>query len=226
VSKCSQEVAYDQNSPRNNILRFLKCLHLFGTDPKADYAVRLSGEEWRDWGALLAICILSGECKPSAEFTKQTAAQLAMNNVPALIMFILVHLSTRMTADQPLPPWMWTYGFVYTELGLTIYAHFPKLVKTDDGKWTWKFVSCEVTKDFQNMWREGEDEELQMRGLAAINMMRSHTEFVLEQLLIWSKNLPKTAVTIMDTLIARAHFEMKDYDWLLEKAREKRANVA
>jgi hypothetical protein len=201
-------------------MQFLQCLHFFWTDPKADYAVRLSGDEWKEWGALMAICLLSGECKKSTEFTEQTEAQLAMNSVPALIMFILLHLSTRTTADQPLPPWMWKYAFVYTELGVTIYAHFPKLVVTKDGEARWKFVSRKVSEKFRKMWAESASNDLRMRGRAVIDMMRSHTEFLLEQLLSWSKNLPESAVPIMDTLIAKARLEMEDYEWLKKKVQE------
>jgi hypothetical protein len=199
-------------------LRFLHCLRLFGTDPKADYAARLSGEEWNLWGILLALCLFSGECKPHDKFVSQTVAQLAMNSVAGLIMIIIMHLSTRKSPSQKLLPWMFLYAFVYTEQGITIYAHFPKLVVTADGKSRWKFVSWRVSNTFETMWKYGTvDMELRMRGLAAVYLMRSHTEFVLEQLLAWSQNLPKSAIPIMETLIARADAEMEVYQKVLRK---------
>jgi hypothetical protein len=199
-------------------MRFLDCLHLFGTDPKADYAVRLSGGAWVIWGLLLALCLLSGECKPSRNFGPKTEAQMAMNSVAALIMIILMHLSTRTTPNQKLKAWMFVYAFCYTEKGITIYAHFPKYVISHGGKGQWKFVSWRVTSKFSEMWGRNGTEDQRIRGLAALYLMRSHTEFLHEQLLTWSKNLPDSALPIIDMLIARSHARLEEYDSLLREA--------
>jgi hypothetical protein len=112
-----------------------------------------------------------------------------MNSVAGLIMIIIMHLSTRKFPGQKLLPWMFLYAFVYTEKGVTIFAHFPKLV-TVGGVSRWKFVSWKISDTFRHMWDSAEyDEELRMRGLAAIYLMRSHTEFVVGQLFAWSQNL-------------------------------------
>jgi hypothetical protein len=199
----------------------LDCLRLFGTNPKADYAARLSGVDWFLCGFLLALCLLSGECKPSRNFGAKTEAQMAMNSVAALIVLILMHLSIRKSANQKLLPWMFLYAFCYTEQGITIYAHFPKFVVSPDGKGgKWKFVSWKVTNKFETMWAEDRTEPLRMRGLATLYLMKSHTEFVVEQLLAWSKNLPHSARPVIDRLIARSYLELGQWDWLIRKVHE------
>jgi hypothetical protein len=206
---------------RNKSLRFLDCFRLFGTNPKPDYAASLSGVDWLLCGFLLALCLLSGECKPARNFGAKTEAQMAMNSVATLIVLILMHLSTRKSANQKLLPWMFIYAFCYTEKGITIYAHFPKFVASPDGKGgKWKFVSWKVTEKFQEMWAKLRTEDLRMSGLATLYLMRSHTEFVLEQLLAWSKNLPRSALPIVDILIARSHVELGQWDWLIRKVHE------
>jgi hypothetical protein len=140
-----------------------------------------------------------------------------MNSVAGLIMIIIMHLSTRKSPTQKLLPWMFLYAFVYTERGITIYAHFPKLVVDAAGKSGWKFVSWKVSEIFASMWTKNGTVELRMRGLAVVYLMRSHTEFVLEQLLAWSQNLPKSAIPIMETLIARAEAEMEVYQKVLRR---------
>jgi hypothetical protein len=140
-----------------------------------------------------------------------------MNSVAGLLMIIIMHLSTRKSPAQKLLPWMFLYAFVYTEQGITIYAHFPKMVIDADGKSRWKFVSWRVSKLFRFIWTKTGTVEMRMRGLAAVYLMRSHTEFVLEQLLAWSQNLPKSAAPIMEVLIARAEAEMEVYQKVLRR---------
>jgi len=150
---------------------------------------------------------------------------MAMNSVPALIVLILVHLSTRKSATQKLLPWMFIYAFCYTERGITVYAHFPKFVASPDGKGgKWKFVSWRVTDKFKNMWARNRTEDLRMRGLATLYLMRSHTEFVLEQLLAWSKNLPHSVLPIIDRLIARSQLQLEQCDQLIRKAHQGNGN--
>jgi hypothetical protein len=89
---------------------------------------------------------------------------------------------------------------------------------TDDGDARWEFVSCD---DFKEMWVENPSDDLRMCGWVVMDLIRSHTECLLEQLLSWSKNLPESAVPIIDTLIARAHLKIGDHDWLKKRAQEK-----
>jgi hypothetical protein len=64
-----------------------------------------------------------------------------------------------------------------------------------------------------------------MNGLATLyfidEVSYNHTEFVLEQLLTWSKNLPRSVLPIVDILIARSHVELGQWDWLIRKVHYK-----
>jgi hypothetical protein len=113
---------------------------------------------------------------------------------------------------------MFLYAFIYTEKGIRIYVHFPKLVVGADTKLRWKFVSWRLSDIFRFMWtKERGSEKLRMLGLCTLYLMRSHTEFVLEQLLAWSQKLPASARPIMEALIARGEEQREVYQKVLRK---------
>lgn len=201
----------NQSMPLMNPLRF------FATTPRADYAVRLSGEEWREWTDLMSLNLMSGEGKTHRNYAAndgRTAAQLAMNSVATLIIFILMYLSTRRDTgpnDPDLPAWMFTMSFVYTERGFTIYAHYPKFTGRK-----WEFASWKITQNLKDVLSQKASRADRVRCLAAFLLMRSHTLFVREQIKTWSQNLPPSVVPLMKILIARAHLEMVDASTLQE----------
>lgn len=206
---------------RNERTPFINALRLFATTSKPDYAARLSQKEWGDWTPLLAMILMYGEGKTQQAYnaSRRPEAQLAMNGVAILVLFILMYLSTRERSDsedKALPPWMYTNSFVYTERGFTIYGHHPKFVS---GKW--KFVSWKMSQHFHDVLTWGTSQAGRMRCLAAFFQMRSHTLFVLEQIREWKKNLPESVTPVMKMLIAKAHLDLKDEDWLRQKAEEK-----
>ncbi|KIM24091.1 hypothetical protein M408DRAFT_331992 [Serendipita vermifera MAFF 305830] len=106
-------------------------------------------------------------------------------------------------------------SFVYTEKGFTFYGHYPKFVEQK-----WRFGSWEMSNRFANVLSNDATRADRMRCLAAFFRICSHTLFVLKQIQAWSKHLPPSVAPLMQTLIARAHFDAKDNLWLREKVEE------
>lgn len=198
---------------KNEATRFIDPLRLLGTTPEPDYAVRLSGKEWSHWTDRLALVMTSGECKPISKLDEHTVAQLAMNSVATLVILILIYLSTRKSKEDPMPPWMFTMSFTYSQNGFVIYGHFPKPHDED-----WNFASWRITDIFQSAWENTTEIKVRMSALATLYELRAHTEFVVKQIRTWSNNLPASVAPIMDRLIAKAHLDIGDYLWLMEKA--------
>lgn len=203
---------------------FINPLRLFATTPRPDFVARLTGEQWQDWTYLMLLNLTYGEGKTYRTYAanaRRTSAQLAMNGVATLDIFILMYLSTRkyledkQPNDQNLPPWMFTMSFVYTEKGFTFYGHYPKFVEQK-----WRFGSWEMSNRFANVLSNDATRADRMRCLAAFFRICSHTLFVLKQIQAWSKHLPPSVAPLMQTLIARAHFDAKDNLWLREKVEE------
>ncbi|KIM22267.1 hypothetical protein M408DRAFT_28817 [Serendipita vermifera MAFF 305830] len=210
----------DLKESKNEATRFADPLRFFGTTPEPDYAVRLFGKKWSHWTPLMALVMASGECKPIQKLKADTEAQLAMNSVATLVILILVYLSTRKSKKDPLPAWMFTMSFTYTQYGFVIYGHFPRVEKSPRGP-EWKFVSWQIANRFERVWESDTPNNLRMAGLAVLYELRAHTEFVVKQIGAWSDNLPPSVTPIMERLIAKAHLDMKDYEWLIEKVSNK-----
>jgi hypothetical protein len=66
---------------------------------------------------------------------KDVAAQLAMNSIGTLILFILFYLDTRVKADAQFPGFCWIPAVVYHRAGFEVYAHFPKLRIDEEGEY-------------------------------------------------------------------------------------------
>jgi hypothetical protein len=57
---------------------------------------------------------------------KHSAAQaLAAVFQPMMVIFILYYLDTRISTDDPMPPWMVLFGIYYNENGIVIRGHYP-----------------------------------------------------------------------------------------------------
>ncbi|KIM21485.1 hypothetical protein M408DRAFT_29554 [Serendipita vermifera MAFF 305830] len=194
---------------KNVATKFIDPLRHFGTNPKPDYAARVSGENWNHWPTLMSPIIVSGECKPASEVNDSTEAQLAMNSTAIMVLFTMMYLSTRTSASEDIPPWMFTTSLVYTEEGFAIYAHYPEFTRSHE----WNFVSALLSKHFVGVWTDETSDQDRMRGLAALLKLRLHAQFVTERLLDWSRSPPASAAPIVAELIARAHLDMKNYTW-------------
>jgi hypothetical protein len=134
-----------------------------------------------------------------------------------------MYLDTRPTADAALPGWMFNFSWIYTQQGFIIYIHYPSVKLLDDGKdWSWKMVSLMLTKDYSRIWDpESSNMANYHRAKAAADIMVSHTDFVLDQIRKWSHSRGQYGDgSIMNQLIARAHYEEGNYEWLHEKFRE------
>jgi len=164
----------------------------------------------------------SGDMKTPKAMGGNNAAQLAFNARPLIILQILMHLDTREKADTPLPGWMFNLAWIGNHRGSTLYAHYPSINLGKDGKtWSWKMVSVMLTDTFSNVW-EGDISIIEcQQAKAAFDMVVSHTSFVLDQIRRWSRARGCYGKgSIMNQLIARAHLEEGNYEWLYKKMKE------
>jgi hypothetical protein len=162
----------------------------------------------------------SGDMKRLGSVCDDNAAQLAFNTRAVIILQILMHLDTRENADTPLPGWMFNLAWIANHHGFTIYAHYPSVKVANDGSWSWKMVSVMLTNIFSNVWvKPSPIGELQ-QAKAAFDMVVSHTSFVLDQIRKWSQARGYGEGSIMNQLIAKAHLEEGNYDWLYKKMKE------
>jgi hypothetical protein len=164
----------------------------------------------------------SGDMKTPKAMGKNNAAQLAFNTRPLIILQILMHLDTREQADTPLPGWMFNLAWISNHRGYTVYVHYPSINMEKDGKtWSWKMVSVMLTDIYSSAWGSRSTIAQQQRAKAAFDMVVSHTSFVLDQIRRWSRARGCYGKgSIMNQLIARAHLEEGNYEWLYEKMKE------
>jgi hypothetical protein len=162
----------------------------------------------------------SGDMKTPKSMCDKNAAQIAFNTRVVIILQILMHLDTREAAHTPLPGWMFNLGWIGNHKGFTVYAHYPSINIANDGSWSWKMVSVVLTDTFANYW-VGDSSRKRQQAKAAVDMMASHTSFVLDQIRKWSQARGCYGEgSIMNRLIARAHLEEGNYDWLYRKMKE------
>jgi len=203
----------------------------FNTVPRPDFAVRAAGPAWKHFPENLRPVLFSADAK--LETRDRDPAQIAMNSTGTLILFILMYLDTRIKPEGRISGECWIPALIYHKWGFTAYAHYPKLVLEEDGNWSWRFVSRVLTKAFDSAWVENEEEEssLRMRGLNALTIFRAHASLAAKSLLEWTRNNRSVDDTpgagtspegrqVLDQLIARAHWEAGDYEWVFKKAKE------
>jgi hypothetical protein len=134
-----------------------------------------------------------------------------------------MYLDTRPTADAALPGWMFNFSWIYTKHGFIIYVHYPSIKLLDNGKdWSWKMVSVRLTEEYSRVWNPRYSSISGLhRAKAAADIMVSHTDFVLDQIRKWSHSRGQYGDgSIMNQLIARAHYEEGNYEWLHQKVGE------
>lgn len=161
------------------------------------------------------------------DYKKDVAAQLAMNSIGTLILFILFYLDTRVTADAQFPGLCWIPAVVYHRAGFEVYAHFPKLRIDEEGECYWGFGSQLMSSRYNDAWVE-ENRHKRMIALDALTRLRTHAILVAERLGAWMRRdvtkfkgrmaAREEASQILDQLIARAHFEAGEYQWVIEQA--------
>jgi hypothetical protein len=111
-------------------------------------------------------------------------AQLAMNSNATIITLIMIYLDTQSEQFAKLPGWMCVYALIYTELGFTIFAHYPSVhltPKKGEG-WHWRPISCVLSSVFANVLnQEDTGPEKRIRAIRVLLMIRSHALFLIEQ---------------------------------------------
>ena len=88
---------------------------------------------------------------------------------------ILFYLDTRSTVDQPMPPWLFLFGILYTEQGFEVYAHYPRY---EGGIWGATSLPLKAFTVFEGV----DDQQERLRALAVVLRMQSHDLFLLRQL--------------------------------------------
>jgi hypothetical protein len=159
--------------------------------------------------------------------TKDVVAQLAMNSIGTLILFILFHLDIRTEPDGQFPGFCWIPAVVYHQAGFEVYAHFPKLRLDKEGEYYWGFGSRLMSSKYANAWLEHKTDK-RMVALDALTRLRTHAILVAERLGAWMRRdvtkfkgimaAGEEASQILDQLIARARFEAGEYKWVIEQA--------
>jgi hypothetical protein len=208
---------------RSTNLKYERHLRLFDTTPHPDLAVRAYGPQWDHWGDRLLLCVCCGDCKVCGKRSKpdpQWAAQLAMSVGATLNVLTLMHLDTRKDPFDPMPHWMWIPGIIYTEKGYTIYVHHPGVFLDQDKDWKWKHVSVKLTDTFSQIYPVRARSAKHTSASQAMSTLRSHAEFVLDQILAWAQTRGNFGEGVMDQFIARSRYDMGELNWVLNAAKD------
>lgn len=132
----------------------------------------------------------------------------------------LVHLDTRKDPLSPMPHWMWIPGIIYTEKGYTIYVHHPGVFLDQENAWKWKHVSVKLTEVFSHIYPVDASDGKHASASQALSMLRSHAEFVLDQILAWSQTRGQFGKGIMDQFIAGSRYDGGKLNWVLDAAKD------
>lgn len=191
-----------------------------GICPFPDFAIRPFGESWNHLPALLRPCVGSSDAKPLERFTPNWEAQLALNSLSTLTIMICMHIDTRKTALDPIPPWMFIPAWIYTEVGFMLYIHYPSAESDKDTEWAWKFRSFQLVTKFKRLWKHSaSNHDARVQALTAMITVRSHMGFVMDRIRLWTEKREKDGNSDMvNRMIARAYYEEKNYKWVVEKA--------
>jgi len=177
-------------------LQFIRNLRPVGTTPSPDLYVRADAVSlWDKSFSNLMPVLFAAECKLNGRYDPDKAhAQLATAFHGTLILLVLYYLDTRESFTMALPPWPFLYGIIYTQFSITIYAHHPSY---DHQRRRWVNVSRLVSNDYEYAFDTG-DPNTQLRLLAVLFKIRSHTLFVLEQLQKWDRAQTVLSVLLKD----------------------------
>lgn len=194
-----------------------------GTHPSPDIGVQArvqlwAPDDWKPFARLISPCVFSAECKREDTLTEKCEAQLAMNTNATINLLILIYLDTRTTQYQKLPAWMCIYSIIYTELGFTIYAHYPTFIPASNRKSSsWRPTSCELSRAFAKVFdQKCTHLDDRISALRVLFMLRSHALFLAEQIKEWAKKRGhyRQGDGVVDRILAAAHLQVDSIHWL------------
>ena len=164
------------------MLQFIPPLSaLNGVSVRPDFACGSSIQGWEP--DLCPIVFVAHRAVGERDDHTQCLEVLSACLQPALDILIMYYLSTRTSSDDPFPEWLYLYGIVYDDSGISVYIHFPRIFSSNsslDRKWG--YVSGKESEDFTTIFKGGRP------GLAFISSLlhiQAHTLYVVEQLSRW-----------------------------------------
>jgi hypothetical protein len=105
-----------------------------------------------------------------------------------MVIFILYYLDTRVSTDDPMPPWMILFGIHYNENGVVVRSHSPCFLPSLPSGFGVTGGNWRATSSVVNAGHDWDLYKLPLhRGplLNTLNRIQGHCAYVLDRLRAW-----------------------------------------
>jgi hypothetical protein len=167
-----------------------KSLLMDQAPPNIDYICRATPQSI-EWRADMCPVLFAAQHDPDVDHLRDqcsAARKLASVFHPMMAIFILYYLDTRLSTDDPMPPWMVLFGIQYNESGVIIRLHSPRFQPSLPTPFGSKSGSWRAASSVVNPRHQWDMLGLPCyRGplLTTLNRIQGHCAYVLDRLKAW-----------------------------------------